>query len=427
MASYYSTYAVDNEIHPLVCKLLVRVCNFSLTLSAIFRAQSSEQISRLYQDLGCEHHLVQEQPYDPPVVPALTPVGFAHWMTTHILAYPEAEAKRLEKVVLDLPIDADGVSLDGKPERLPKQISRYLLPQKEDRKSRRRIEDAITDFFNDLGMSRRQRSTITSSSPPRRSPSTQSRTRPVDVHQVKTAPIPINTRPSERDRKPFTSTSSVSESSGNEAEPVKIERERQPYTAQPGSGKIYTESNSYNSPSRLSRTNSTSESKERGVRVEQRRPRTQSTASQNYAPLPRGSRHPTSPMLRGYSSSTPDDINGLPSVPPLSTGSSSFTSQPQHFAPSSFGSNGSMHPPPPIDRDRRATTEERRSRRATADEARLTAEFNSPRDAERWDRIMESRSDDKEARTPVIVDHRSASNAEDWYKDQGKKSGQSRH
>jgi hypothetical protein len=166
-------------------------------------------------------------------------------MTTHILAYPDAEAKRLEKVVLALPIDADGVMLDGKPERLPKQISRYLLPQKEDRKSRRRIEDAITDFFNDLGTSRRQRSTITSASPPRRSPSTQSRSRPVDIHQIKTAPIPINSKPPERDRKPFTSTSSVSESSGNEGEPVKIERERQPYTAQPGSGKIYTESNSY--------------------------------------------------------------------------------------------------------------------------------------------------------------------------------------
>jgi hypothetical protein len=359
-------------------------------------------------------------------VPALTPVGFAHWMTTHILAYPDAEAKRLEKVVLALPIDADGVMLDGKPERLPKQISRYLLPQKEDRKSRRRIEDAITDFFNDLGTSRRQRSTITSASPPRRSPSTQSRSRPVDIHQIKTAPIPINSKPPERDRKPFTSTSSVSESSGNEGEPVKIERERQPYTAQPGSGKIYTESNSYNSPSRLSRTNSTSESRERGVRGEQLRPRTQSTASQNYGPR-RVSRHPTSPMLRGYSSSTPDDINGIPSMPPLSTGPSSFTSQPQHFAPSSFGSNSSMPPPPHVDRDRRTTTEERRSRRATADEARLTAEFNSPRDAERWDRIMESRSDGKDARTPLVVDPRSASNAEDWYKEQGKKSGQSRH
>ena len=347
-------------------------------------------------------------------------------MTIHILAYPEAEAKRLEKVVLDLPIDADGVSLDGKPERLPKQISRYLLPQKEDRKSRRWIEDAISDFFNDLGTSRRHRSSITSSSPPRNSPSAQSRSRPVDIHQAKTAPIAINTRPVEREYRPHTSTPSVSESSGNEETgPVKIERERQPYTAQPGSGRIYTDGSSLNAPPRMVRANSTSESKEARQRSELRRPRTQSTASQNYVPFLRPSRHPNSPMLKGYSHSTPDDIGGFPFIPSLNSPSSSFTSQPQHFGPSSLSSTGSIPPPPPVDRDRRAK-EERRSRRATADEARMMAEFNSPRDAERWDRIQESRSDAREARTPVIVDPRSA-NAEDWYKDQGRSPGQSRY
>lgn len=341
-------------------------------------------------------------------------------MTTYILAYPDAEGKRLEKVVLAVPIDADGVNLDGKPERLPKQISRYLLPQKEDRKSRRYIEDAISDFFNDLGTSRRQRSTITSSSPPRHSP-TRSRPRPVDVHQTKTAPIPINPRPIEREHKPY-GTPPISESSGND-EPVKIERERQPYTAQPGSGKVYTDSSSYTAPSKLSRANSTSSSKDSRMRSEQRRPRTQSTASQNYAPLPRSSRHPNSPKLKGYSSSTPDDING---VPPLNPVSSSFTSQPQYLSPAS-ASAGVMPPPSQVDRDRRAK-EERRSRRATADEARMMAEFNSPRDAERWDRMQESRSDDKRTRSPITMDPRSANNVEDWYKDQGRNnSGQARY
>jgi hypothetical protein len=41
-------------------------------------------------------------------------------MTTWILAYPDQEASRLEKVVLSMPIDADGETVDGKPERLPK-------------------------------------------------------------------------------------------------------------------------------------------------------------------------------------------------------------------------------------------------------------------------------------------------------------------
>lgn len=403
-----------------------------LTLLAIFRAQSNEQISRLYQDLGCEHHLVQDDPSDAPTIPALTPNGFAHWVTTYILAYPEAEAKRLDQVVLALPINADGVSLDGKPERLPKQISRYLLPQKEDRKVKGYIEDAISGFFNDLGTSRRHKPSLLSSSPPRRSPSTQSRSRPVDIHQAKSSPIAINPKASERDRKPYSTTASVSESSGND-EPVKIERERQPYTAHPGTGKIYSESNnSYNTP-RLSRANSTNASRENPERL---RPRTQSAASQNYAPLPRPIRGaPRSPMLKGYSSSTPDDIGGHLFVPSLNSAPSSFTSQPQQFGPSSLGSTGSMPPPPPpplVDRDRdrdRRSKEDNRPRRSTADDARIITEFNSPRDAERWDRILESRSaesDGKDSRSRSSS--RTPADAEDWYRDHGKgSSGKARY
>jgi hypothetical protein len=81
-----------------------------------------------------------------------------------------------------------------------------------------------------------------------------------------------------------------------------------------------------------------------------------------------------------------------------------------------------------MDRNRRAR-EERRARRYTADEARMMAEFNSPRDAERWDRMQDSRSTDfdgKESRTPVIVDSRNAK-PEDWYRDQGRQSGQTRY
>ena len=43
-------------------------------------------------------------------------------MTLFILAYPEEEWRRLENVVMSMPIDADGDLVDGKPERLPKQI-----------------------------------------------------------------------------------------------------------------------------------------------------------------------------------------------------------------------------------------------------------------------------------------------------------------
>lgn len=87
-------------------------------------SQNHENLSNLYQELECQHHLVQDEPFAKPMIPALTAEGFAHWMTTWIRAYPEQEAKRLEKVVVSMPIDADGETVDGKPERLPKVCSR---------------------------------------------------------------------------------------------------------------------------------------------------------------------------------------------------------------------------------------------------------------------------------------------------------------
>jgi hypothetical protein len=76
--------------------------------------------------MDCQHHLVQEEAFMKPIIPGLTPEGFAHWMTTWILAYPDQEAKRLEKVVVSMPIDADGEPVDGKPERLPKVCSSHI-------------------------------------------------------------------------------------------------------------------------------------------------------------------------------------------------------------------------------------------------------------------------------------------------------------
>lgn len=404
------------------------VHNFLLTIPAIFLAQSNEQISRLYQDLGCEHHLIQDRPSDPPSVPALTPLGFAHWMTIHILAYPEEEARRLKMVVLSLPIDADGVTLDGKPERLPKQISRHLFPQNEDRRPRKRIENAISDFFDNLGTSPRQRSTIKSSSPPQPSPS-RSQSRPVEIHQIKTS-LAANIKPVERERSPYGSTPPASEISSRE-EPVKIERERQPYTAQPGSGKKYTEDLSFNHSPRLARANSTREGKDRRQLPENRHHRTQSTASQNQAPLPRPIRPPNSPLLRSYSSSTPDQLGGYQYIPSLHSAPSSFTGQSQSSGPSSLGSTTSLPPPPPLDKDRRLK-DDHRPRRGTAGEARITAEFNSPRDAERWDRILDSRSvesDGKGSNAASALDARDprGGNVEDWYRDQGRTSGQARY
>lgn len=400
-----------------------------LTITAIFRSQSNEQISRLYQDLGCEHHLIQEHTTSTPTIPALTPVGFAHWMTIHILAYPEEEAKRLEKVVLAMPIDADGVILDGRPERLPKQISRYLFPPKEDRKSRKWIENAISHFLNNLGTSSRRKESITSRSSSQYSSTSQFRSRPVEIHQTGTSPTTPKGQPIERERNPYAGAPTTWETSSNE-EPIKIERDRQPYTAQPGSGKIYIEGNSYNAPPGLGRANSTSQARDKPNPAKGRSHRSQSTASQNYVPPPYpGIRNPNSPSINSYSNSTSDDLNGYQYPPPSTSASSSFSNQSQQFGPSSYGSNTLIPPPPPpVDTDKRVR-EHHQYRRGTDEDARSAVEFKSPRDAERWDRIQESRSGEfdrkdrpYESKPSMPFDPRDPRGAayEDWYRDKGR-------
>ncbi|CZR58510.1 uncharacterized protein PAC_08402 [Phialocephala subalpina] len=135
MAAFYQDYASESEEQPWL---------------SIFRADLSTSV--LYQDLGCEHHLVQKDPKAAPSIPSLTAVGFAHWMTIQVLAYPEAEWRRLQKVVRQMPVDADGELVDGKPERLPKQLSRYLLPEREDRRSKRLLDESVENLFEKLGI-----------------------------------------------------------------------------------------------------------------------------------------------------------------------------------------------------------------------------------------------------------------------------------
>jgi hypothetical protein len=80
----------------------------------------------------CEHHLVQEVVGITPTIPRLTPKGFATWLNLWIMAYPDQEVSRLQKIAMKLPLDADDPAIDGRPERLPKvcpdnTITRKLL------------------------------------------------------------------------------------------------------------------------------------------------------------------------------------------------------------------------------------------------------------------------------------------------------------
>lgn len=411
-------------------------------------------------------------------VPSLTPVGFAHWMTLFILAYPEEEHKRLGKVVMSMPIDADDVIVDGKPERLPKQIvsnqerksltlpravrhpisrpsfisqsltfifiqSRHLLPDKADANSEKLLSNAIFQFLADFGSTNRRRGSLTAPSLSRRS-STRSQARiPVEIHQVRTSPTSSKAQPieRERERKPHAGAPN-SECSSNE-EGIKIERDRQPYTAQPGSGKVYVEKNNLNLPTRPGRANSTSsrtsvrERSDAGSRVsareqsdvgeprEPRHQRTQSTTSQTAPPRPVG-RRTSSPPLRNFRHSIPDDLQGGGKYGP---GPSSSTSS---FTPGSYGSNTSFPPPPPgpppIDirgerGDRKYREDRQYSRRGTdPEEIRYTGEFNSPKDAEKWDRYQEAVGGDRYNNVPyergsVSIDPKEMKGAEDFYRE----------
>lgn len=137
MAAFYSHHRLEKEVFPF---------------SVVFRARSKDfngALESLYEDLGCQYFLVQADERSRHTTPALTPQGFTHWIVSMIQAYPDEEAKRLDKVVSALPIEADSL-LDGKPERLPKQISRYLLPKEPVRKIRRLVDDALNDFREDI-------------------------------------------------------------------------------------------------------------------------------------------------------------------------------------------------------------------------------------------------------------------------------------
>ncbi|KAL3422428.1 hypothetical protein PVAG01_06584 [Phlyctema vagabunda] len=392
MATFYTNHKLDKETH---------------RFASVFGSLSNDEISQLYQDLGCQHHLIQDDLFKDPIIPALTPVGFAHWMTICIMAYPEEETLRLQKVVLATPIDADGEMVDGKPERLPKQISRHLLPPQEDRKSRKLLDRAISDFFQDLASisSTRRRQSITS--PPPSRPTSTTRARPVEPSASKSALPTQQSKPLERDRMPYVGSPAASESAIID-DAIKIERERQPYTAQPGGGKVRTESINI-PPTKDTAFRTRANSVNRGNRepsvLDPRHQSIPSTASQAYTPQSArpNVRRPSSPPLKNFSQSTPNDLHSSSNYGPP-PGSSTY-SQTQTFSPPP--TTVFPAPPPPVDiRDKRVNDERSHHRRATEESAKIAGDFNSPRDAERWDRLQDAGRNVEPDRTDRSYDSR---------------------
>ncbi|TGJ85375.1 hypothetical protein E0Z10_g3391 [Xylaria hypoxylon] len=123
-----------------------------------------------------------------PCVPALTPVGFAQFFTICLLAHPEEEARRMNKIVSELALVADvgpssftlasgsgagntpmsplassyftqsplssptGLGNTSRGEKLPRQFVRSLLPVKSDAKSRKLLAAAVEDLLYDLNL-----------------------------------------------------------------------------------------------------------------------------------------------------------------------------------------------------------------------------------------------------------------------------------
>ncbi|KAF2689117.1 hypothetical protein K458DRAFT_427352 [Lentithecium fluviatile CBS 122367] len=275
MQKFYNDVRLNQEIYPW---------------NTIFGKLSYSTLSKIYREMRCQHHLIQEHSADQPQIPALTPDGFQEWMTIMIQAYPDAEYERLSRAVLDMPIS----NADDCKERFPKELPRRLFPNQEHLHAQQRCAAVLS--AEGVGPLRRA---PTFPPPPPINPSTT-------AHQGL-----------ERERNPYVGQSDTrAVESEDEHEPlsIPIERERKPYSAAPGGGKFYEDEHSRSVPPEVS--------------MHEQRRRTQSTASQSQWIPPAGAPHqqanprtgsqangrrPRSPSFSSYGTrSDPANVQNIP-------------------------------------------------------------------------------------------------------------------
>lgn len=179
----------------------------------------SASISVMFRRLKCEHHLVQTHNQEAPNVPALTPLGFETFMTCLIQAHPDLEFERLSKAVMNMPIS----NADYRTERFPKELSRRLLPAQPNPIAEQCIIASMAHEANFLHL----RNSNAMPPPPTSAPPQQS------------------SYP-ERERKPYSQSTFSNEVNDDDLEDfvpsVPIERERKPYFAKEGTGKMFSDS-----------------------------------------------------------------------------------------------------------------------------------------------------------------------------------------
>ncbi|KAK5131503.1 hypothetical protein LTR08_000897 [Meristemomyces frigidus] len=202
----------------------VKVADEAYPWDVVFGGKlSSNSLSKMYQKLLCQHHLVQVQNHEAPTVPGLTPSGFEQLMTVLLQAHPDTEFERLARAVMNMPIS----NADNKSERFPKELSRRLLPAHGNLQAEQRIVASL----NHEPILVQLRGSSSMPPPP-----------PASTHPPQTSfPLP-QTSFTERERKPYAQTSfsnTVDDDDllGQPAAP--IERERMPYFAKEGMGKMH--------------------------------------------------------------------------------------------------------------------------------------------------------------------------------------------
>lgn len=180
--------------------------------------------------MEAEHHLVQNKLNERPDIPGLTPRGFERWATLMIRSHPEREFERLKTAVLNMPIS----NPDNKKERFPKEVPRRLFPETPVLPLREEVDQFIMKHCG-VDLPPITDEEIKQAAAHRHKPSTSSAASGTESASASF---------SERERKPYqASVSAVVDDDDEDKEipPQPIERQRKPYTAQPGGGKNYDE------------------------------------------------------------------------------------------------------------------------------------------------------------------------------------------
>lgn len=192
---------------------------------------------------------MQENLSERPDIPGLTPRGFEKWATLMILAHPDREYERLQKAVLDMPIS----NPDDRKERFPKEIPRKLFPDIPDLVLRERLDRYLTQHCGvDLPpITEEERSKVASVA----SQAAHRNSERVSMSHATTGPEVTASAFADRGNNSQSASASSSAIVDDDEETIParpIERERKPYSAQPGGGKIYDESTSSTRPPRES-------------------------------------------------------------------------------------------------------------------------------------------------------------------------------